>query len=171
LNNRYGYFPLEIDDRLIIRADLDKTLVPDIGNAVERIRCNTSKGILVETPPMRILSEASVFWRGKVISSKRNQQFCRIAIDGTPGTVEKKIFTGVSKQRFSPERRKWHPQSLFVSNAEGFISQTSPFEALTVHYERASYPFLAWNTDPIVLYFILTLIFGFIFKPMIKVYI
>lgn len=169
LNNRYGYFPLEIGNRFIIRADLDKTLVPDIGNSLKKIRCDTSKGILVETPPMRIVSEASIFWRAKVISSEENQQFCQIAIEGTAGTVGKGVFTGTTKQRFSPERRKWRPQSLFVSNAEDFISESSPFEAVSVYYERAAYPFLAWNTDPIVLYFILTLIFGFALKPILRV--
>ncbi len=58
---------------------------------------------------------------------------------------------------------------VFINNGEDFISKTSPFKSITVSYERASYPFLAWHTDPIILYFILTLVLGLVFKPMIRV--
>jgi len=169
LNNRYGYSPIASGQRFIIRVDLDKTIVPDIDSSLGKIHFVTSKGILIETSPMHIVSEASIFWRAKVINAAGGQQYCRIAIAGSGQTVEKKIFTAVTKQRFSPERKKWHVRSLLVSNAEDFIPQTSPFESVSISYKRATYPIFAWNTDSIILYFILTLILGFLFKPMIGV--
>ena len=169
LNNRYGYYPLGVDNRFIIRADLDKTVVSDIVGSLEKTRCYTSKGILIDTSSLQIASEASVFWRAKTIDSDVTQQFCQIAIDGTDDTVKKEIFTGNTKQGFSPIRSKWNPRCLLVNNAENFIPKTSPFEAVSINYDRAAYPFFVWNIDPIVLYFILTLIFGFLFKPIIKV--
>ena len=57
------------------------------------------------------------------------------------------------------------------ANAEEFIPESSPFDAVRVNYERATYPFLAWRIDPVILYFIFTLIFALIFKPLIKVHI
>ena len=169
VNNRYGYSPLNLDEPFIISVDLDTDLVHDIDNIQDKIRCETSQGILVETPPMRIESEAKVLWRGRLVSSGENQHFLRIALDGTDDMVEKKIVTSRANRPFSPERRKWQLGSIFVSNAENFITETSLFETVSVNYKRAAYPFLAWNIDPIVLYFILTLLFGFAFRCVIKV--
>jgi len=169
LNNRYGYLPIKKGDSFIIQAEIDKTSMIGIGNTLAKIQCDTSKGILIETPSMVIESEASIFWRAKVINSTDNPQFCQISISGKKDTVRKTIYTTFSKRRFSPERTKWHLKNFLLSNAEDFISKTSTFEAVSVDYKRAVYPFLAWDTDPIVLYFILTLILGLVFKPMLRV--
>jgi hypothetical protein len=169
LNNRYGYLPIKKGDTFIIHAALDKNLATDIGNSLEKIRSDSSKGIFVETPPMLIESDASIYWRVKVIGSEKDQQYFRILLDGTDYALKKNILTFVSKQRFSPDRTKYNLQSLFINYSEDFIPGTSPFKTLSINYDRATYPFLAWNMDPIVLYFILTLILGLAFKPMISV--
>jgi len=169
LNNRYGYSPVHIDKSFIIRAELDKTAVPDVRKSIQKIGCTTSDGMVLETPPMGIVSEATVLWRAKVIDAKSPAQTFTMTMDGRPGSVTKKIISAMTKDGISPEKTKWHLDNLFVNNAEGFIPETSSFEAVTVTYQHATYPFLLWNTDPIVLYFIWTLIFGLVFKPIIKV--
>lgn len=169
INNRYGYTPLEINKPFIMRVVLAGSLLSFPANILDKIRCDVSSGIMLETPPMIIEPEASIFWRARVITSKEDEQFCKITIDGTDGSVEKKIFTSSAKQRFSPERTKWHPRSFLLNNAEDFISEQSPFEAVMINYERARFPFLFWNADPVILYFVLTMIMAFLFKPIIKV--
>lgn len=169
LNNRYGYLPLKKGNSFIIHAEIDKALMADISNNLEKIQCDTSKGVLVETPSMVIESEASIFWRARVIRSEMDQQYCRIILDGTDYTLKKKILTTLSKQRFSPERRKYNLQSLFIGYVEDFIPEISPLKSVSIGCDRATYSFLFWNMDPIILYFILTLILGLVFKPMLKV--
>ena len=169
LNNRYGYLPIKKGDTFIIHVALDKHLASTIAKNPEKIQCDASKGILIETPPIIIESDSSIYWRAKVIDPEKDQQYCRIMIDGTDYTLKKKILTHLSKQRFSPERKKYNIEGLFIDYSEDFISETSPFEALSINYHRAAYPFLFWNMDPIVLYFVLTLILGLVVKPIIKV--
>ncbi|MFQ5484136.1 MAG: hypothetical protein ACE5DO_02255 [Desulfobacterales bacterium] len=169
LNNRYGYLPLKGEDHVLIEAKLDKTETADIEKSIKKIKWNTSSGIQIETPPLRMISEATVIWRAKVLPLQTERQFFQISVGGTTETVEKKIITAMTKERFSPEKRKWDLSGLFINNGEEFIEKTSPFKSITVSYERASYPFLAWQTDPVILYFILTLIFGLFFKPFIRV--
>jgi hypothetical protein len=171
LNNRYGYLPIKKGNRFIIHAEIDETLMLGIGKNLDKIHCDTSKGIFIETPSMAIESEASIFWRAKFINSTGNPQYCQISISGKKDAVRKNIYTTFSKKRFSPERTKWHLKNFFFSNAEDFIPKTSTFKSVIVNYERAAYPFIAWDTDPIILYFILTLILGLLFKPMLRVYI
>jgi hypothetical protein len=169
LNSRYGYLPVKKGDAFIIHASLDNGLATDIVKNPEKIRCDASKGILIETPAMIIGSEANIYWRAKVTGLEKDQPYCRITIDGTDYTFEKKILTSLSKQRFSPERRKYNLQSLLIGYSEDFIPETFPFKALSINYDRATYPFLLWDIDPIILYFIYTLILGLAFKPFIKV--
>ena len=169
LFNRFGYMPIQQDKSFIVCAELDKNVVPDISKAIEKVRCDTSDGILLETPPMRIISDGSIYWRARVMRSEGDDQFVRVSIEGEPKEVDKKVLTSSTKQGFSPEIRKWGRWGFFVSNGEGFIPETSPFNAVTVSYKPAAYLFLAWRVDPVVLYFILTLILGLLFKPIVKV--
>jgi len=169
LFNRFGYMPIQKDKSFIVCAELDKNVVRDISKTIEKVQCDTSDGILLETPPMRIISDGSIYWRARIIRSEGNDQFVRVSIEGEPQGVDKEVLTSSTKQGFSPEKRKYNLDGLFVDNAEGFISETSPFKAVTVGYRPATYPFLAWRVDPVVLYFILTLILGFLFKPIVKV--
>lgn len=169
LNNRLGYSPLGRDKSFIIRGELDKNVVPDVSKGLEKIRCKTSDGIILETPPMRILSEGRIFWRARASSSDDKEEFFRIRMNGRPGNVKKMVVTSNTKKGFCAKKRKWDMSAFFTANAEDFIPKDSPFCSITVNYDRATYPFLFWNADPIVLYFIFTLIFGFILKTVVKV--
>ena len=120
--------------------------------------------MVLETPPTGIVSEAIVLWRAKVIDAKSPAQTFTMTMDGGHGSVTKKVISAMTKDGISPETTKWCLDNLFVNNAEGFIPETSPFEAVSVTYEHATYPFLLWDTYPIILYFIWTLIFGLVFK-------
>ncbi len=169
LNNRYGYLPLYKGDRFILRVDMDKTAVKDINESLNRIHCKTSNGIVLETPPLKIESEGSLFWRAKIIGSGEDKQEIKITMNNSKETIGRTIMTVMSKRRFSPVERKSTLSSFIFNNAEDGIPGSSPYKAITVEYRRATYPFIIWNTDPIVLYFILTLILGLVLKPFIKV--
>ncbi len=169
LNNRYGYFPLQINKSFIIRAELDKTAVSDVRDSFQKVGCVVSKGMVLETPPMGIVNEATILWRAKITDAKSPEHACTVTMVGKTRSVKKKVLSGMTKEGFSPKKTKWHLDNLFVNNAEGFITETSPFEAVSVTYQHSAYPFLLWNTGPITLYFLWTLIFGLLFKPIIKV--
>ena len=169
INNHYGYRPIEPDKPFIVRVNLNSRIAQDSDDMLKNIHCQTSGGIELETGPMVITSEASVLWRGRVINSAEGEFFCQITIGDYDQNVEKRIITGSANQRFSPQRTKWHLRNVLVDNAEDFIPAESPFESIRVQYERAHYPFLFWNMDVIILYFVLTLILGFVFKPFLKV--
>lgn len=169
INNRYGYLPFKGDDHFMIEVKLDETAMSNSLKNLRTIRWNTSRGISIDSPPLRMLSEGSIIWRAKVISIQAERQYFQVSTAGTGETVEKRIVTRMNNQRFSPKKQKWDLKGLFVNNGEGFISKTAPFKSITVSYERAGYPLLAWDIDPILLYFILTLLLSLIFKPLVRV--
>ncbi|NIO22298.1 MAG: hypothetical protein GTN76_16615 [Candidatus Aenigmarchaeota archaeon] len=150
--------------------ELERDVLNRTPERLNQVNLVSSPGIEIETEPLRIVSLASVFWRARVTDTK-DQQFVRLTMDGDDQSIEKKVVTHPQKKRFSPEKSKWHLWGSLVNHGEDFLPNTSPFLTIKVSYGRGSYPFLFWNTDPIILYFIFTFVFALLLKPIIKVYI
>jgi hypothetical protein len=166
VNNRCGYAPLKVDQRFIIQATLDpEELSADI---LDSTYCETSADIALETLPLRIETEGSVLWRAKVIQEASAPRI-RIGVQGREQSIEKIIVTDYERKRFSPETRKWSWWNWVFHNAEGFLPDEALFRTVANEYTRASYPFLFWNVDAIVLYIIFTLIFSFVLKGVFNV--
>lgn len=167
INNRFSYSPIDINQKLIIRVDLDDKLQAVKTWFFNRIHIETSPGIFIETDPLRVISPASVYWRARVTKTKQTQ-FIYLSMSGVDGVIKKKIVTtGSECQRFSPQKSKWHIWNSLTNYAENYLPDESPFKAVSVSYKRKSYTFLAWKIDPVILYFILTLIISLLLKPFI----
>ena len=169
LNNRYGYLPVQAEKPFIVRVDLDRNALADVPEGVESVECTASDGIVLETLPMRISSDATIFWRAKVVSSDTPVQTLTMTLNGGDETVTKKVVSAMTVSGIAPETTKWCLESLFANNAEKFIPEASPFKTVSVDYQKARYAFLFWSTDPVILYFIWTLIFSLVFKRFLKV--
>jgi len=168
INNRLKYVPLAENEPFIIRAELDTNMISHIPDFLERVQCKTSFGIIVETPPLRLTSEASTFWRARVLDFQ-GEQYIRLVIDGTGEVLEKKIVTNSKTKRFIPKKIKWTLWKGTLYSAEEPIPEASPFKVVSVSYRPAKYSFLVWDFDPVVLFVILTLCWGFVIKPFMGV--
>ena len=168
INNRLGYVPLNENEQFIIRVELDKDMVATVPHIVERINCETSEGIHVETPPLRVASEASIFWRARILDSN-GLQYIHLKIEGDEQILEKQIVTNSEIRSFTSQKIKWSLWNSLLYSAEDPIPETFPIKLVSVSYRPARYSFLFLNFDPIMLFFILTLCFGLIIKPLIGV--
>lgn len=168
INNRMKYLPLGENEPFIIRAELDTSMISHIPDLLDRVQCETSPGIILETPPLRLASEASIFWRARVLSSDE-QQYIRLGIYGAEELLEKKVATNSDTKRFIPQRIKWALRKGPLFTGEEPIPETSPFKLVSVSYTPAKYRFLIWKFDPVVLFVILTLFWGFLIKPLMGV--
>jgi hypothetical protein len=167
LNNRYGYRPLEPNKSFIIQAGLDKNIVTDIAGSLENVKLYVPEGISLETSALRIISEGEILWRARITNPNIKGPILRIVLSGG-GELKKRVQTRLNKERFSPHMGKGNLLKSLFRNAENFIPEKSPFKTFSVQYMRSTYPFFCWEMDPIVLYFILTLILAFLFKPFFK---
>lgn len=167
IENRLGYLPIQKNTSFIIQAALDREVVKDIDSLISKVYCQTSTGIILETPPLRIASEGIVFWRARL--KVTGPQFVRLGIDGTQKEVKKKIVTLTGHERFCPTRSKADSLSYLLNSAETPIPRDSYFKFVSVNYSPATYPFFFWDISPIIYFFILSLGFGLILKPFIKV--
>ena len=168
IENRLGHFPLSVNDRFILQAELDFEIISDLKSNIFRVQCDTPPGVILETEPVRILSEGKVYWRGKIITSE--PQTVIVGVKGVSPGVEKKIATASSVGGFSRLRTKTAFLGEYIMNtAEKPIPADSPIKTIAIHYRNAAYPFLCWQLSPVVYFFILTLVFGLILKPFLKV--
>jgi len=168
INNRLGYMPLNKNEQFIIRIELDKDLAANMPHILEKIICETSEGIHIETPPLRVVSEASIFWRARILNSNR-LQYIHLKIEGVKEILEKQIVTNSEIRSFTSQKTKRSLWNSLLYGAEDPIPETFPVQLVSVSYRPARYSFLFLNSDPIMLFFIFTLCFGLIIKPFIGV--
>lgn len=168
LDYRIGSSPLEPGDSFIIQAILDQTELSSQQIDLHQVSLTTTENIAIESGPIRIPSLSSIYWRATL-----NNQ------DSTPAItlsfndeeiITKPISTEMTKlARFSTEKRKIKSLTDLLYSAEQPIPPTSKFLTIRTDYQAATYPFLFWRISPIIYFFILTLGFGLLLKPIMKV--
>jgi len=168
LDYRLGSEPLQTGDSFIIQAALDLKQTPAPRKALAQIAIKTSDNITLESPAIKIPSKSSVYWRAR-LSKPADKTFVRISIDHHEVQAKKITVTGSRASRFSSERRKISSLSDLLYSAGQPIPNNSQFMQIRTDYRAAAYPFLFWNISPIVYFFILTLGFGLLLKPILKV--
>lgn len=168
LDFRLGSTPFQENQSFIIQATLDKQKNNNLDEALNKIHITTTDNITLETDELQSPTESSVFWRANIVDPT-GTHVIRIKMDGTDEEVIKDIAVVGASGRFSPDKRKIETFSDNLFSGEVSIPQNSPFQLVRVSYPSAAYPFIVWNFSPIVYYFILTLVFGFMLKPFIKV--
>jgi len=167
IDNRMGLRPLQLNESFVIRVVLEADHQQDTNILESRLALKTTSGISVETPPLRIASERAVYWRAR-LKSLYPQNF-RVGLPSTNGSVHRDVSSVKQKGGFSRSRTKAGSFNFFMNSAETPVPKDSPFHTISIDYAAATYPFLFWNISAVAYYFILTLFFGFLFKPMIRV--
>jgi len=162
VNQRCGYKPFIPGDEFIVTADLNDS------GLLDAIECQTTNGIELSTPVMRIYEQGRAYWRAKVRSRTEASETISLYADNQK-IGSKTIVAGRPAERFIPQKIKGGNFEAIFFNAEGFLPAASPLEKLTINYPRATYGFLWVGMDAVVLYFLLTLIFALIIKPFFKV--
>ncbi len=172
LDYRLGSKPLEIGDSFIIQARLDPGVV-NIKQALDLITITPSDNIELESRAVKIPAESSIYWRATVIGSAKTMakqdSGVKIAIGNQEEQKKTIIISGAKAGRFSTDRRKINSLTDIIYSAGKPIPDQSKFIKIRTDYQAATYPFLFWQISPIVYFFILTLGFGLILKPIMKV--
>lgn len=170
INNRSGYKRAGENDQLIIKAVFDINSSKSSLADLKEISLVTSRGLRIETPPLRIPDKNEAYWRVRVISPiDRDQEYVKFEIDDNNEFGQRMIATNFKQQRFGPVLSKWWLSTGLLNNAEDFLPHDSPITSISIDYRRAAYRFLFWQTDPLIIYFILTFILALIIKPVFKV--
>ena len=168
IDNRYGYEPLQEEQQFFVQVDLKDGTDRD---TLEKVFCETSPEVELETLPLRMEDERSVLWRAKIVEANPEQPpTLRFGVEGNGQPLEKQLITAYGQQpRFAPTKKQASFFNRIFYNAEGYLPNDSPFTSISTQYDRAGYSFVFWDVDVIILFFVFTLIFGFALKGVFKV--
>ena len=158
--DRYlGLMPLEIG-----RPFLVKTQVVD-GSVLDQATLRLPPGLSLTAPAVHIPARNEIIWR--VVAETAGRRALDVEIGNQSLSKSVEVSSGV--ERISPVRLadKWW-ERIFVS-AEPALPGDSPIQSIAVNYPERTITFawLEWNW--IWLFFVLSLIFGFFFKTILRI--
>jgi hypothetical protein len=158
----FGYETLHPGEAAIVKVRLKEGYQPSL----EEVSISPSPGLTVETSPLRIDREGEVDWRLRAVEPGNwdltfvvnNQALTKRIVIGTK-----------SLSRISPARvaRNWFDQ--LANPGEAAIPEASIVKAILIGYPARSMAFFGWNVHWLVVYFVLSILFGSALKSPFKV--
>lgn len=121
--------------------------------------------ITTTAPPLHISADREVVWR--LAASKAGTYDIQIA--SSSGKVSKTVRVSPDLMRLSPIRLRGHFWERFFYSAEPALPDNSPIESITVNYPERTIALAGYEFNWIWLFFILSMIAGYIFKELLGI--
>jgi uncharacterized membrane protein (DUF106 family) len=134
----------------------------DLGNDVS---LELPSEIAMSAPPVHVPAENAIVWR--LVSSKDGKYEVNIAARGR--TVAKSVCVGSDLARISAVRLRGHFWERIFLSAEPALPDRSPIESISINYPDRNIEFAGYGMNWIWLFFILSMIAGFIFKEVLGI--
>lgn len=162
LNLWYGYSPLAPEQSAMLTARLEG----EERLTARNIKLEADAGLEIETPPLRIESLKEVNWRIKALEEGQHQ--LHLTVNGT--TVNHIVYVGNQKQflKIEPVRVRgawdevWNPGTAPLPG-------DSPVINFEIRYSEMQANLLGWQTHWVIVFLILSVVFGFALKGVFKV--
>ena len=162
LDQWFGYEPLHPGEQTLVKVRLKDRHLP----SREEISLAAAEGVVVETPPLRIDKERESDWR--ILASESGSWNVNVTVNGQ--SVSKGIVVGdASLERISTARvaRNWFEQ--LANPGEQSIPDSVAVESIEITYPGRTLNLFGWRIHWLVAYLALSVLFGFLFKPWLKV--
>jgi uncharacterized membrane protein (DUF106 family) len=161
LNFWYGYRPLDVGESMLVTADIAA------GTSMRSTKASLTAdgGVAVETPAVRAVGKNQVFWRIKGTEPGEHQ--LTMTVGDT--TETKRLVVGPPGRlyRLAPLRHNGNfADSLFYP---GEKKLTGAIESIQVDYPGIEMNVFGWHIHWIIVYFILSILFGLSMKGLFKV--
>ena len=161
INFWYGYKPLQVGERIIVKAKTDNLI--ELKN--ENVSLVVPKGLEAQTPPLRIPMNSEINWR--LLATQKGRYEIKMRIDGQE--VTKSVIVSDQSERLSLLRHAsgfW--QALFYPG-ERKIPASSHLRSIEVLYKPKLMSVLGWEIHWIFVYFVLSIFFGLALKRVFRV--
>jgi len=161
LNFRFGYSPLKPGDNAIVALNLNKGIKTKSLNA----SILPPDGIEVETPILRIEQKKEIDWR---IRAKKYGSFdLKFQLQGEE--FHKVIKVAKDLTMVSPKRVGSGIFDILLNPAESPLQHNSIVESIEIKYPPRKLMILGYNTHWLIIFFALSIAFGYSFKGLFKV--
>jgi hypothetical protein len=159
LDRYLGLVPFRTGEAFLITTQMTNA------NSLDGVSLQFPQGLATTAPPVHVPATNQVVWR--VVAKKEGRYDIDIGVSGQ--TFSKNVVVSPGVERLSPVRlrgRFW--ERLFVS-AEPALSESSPLESIAVNYNDRNIHFAGLDWNWIWLFFVLSLVAGFLFKEILGI--
>ena len=162
LHGWFGYESFKPGQNMLL-----KIKIADNANLIDAdLDVETSSGLKIETPPLRIEEEREVDWRIAVYEPGMQS----LTLSWNNQKVSKRInVSGKPLKRLAPLRTTQGFLGELFNPGEPPIGKNMPLKSIEVNYPVKRLDFFGWNLHWIIVYILLSIIFGFGLKGILKV--
>jgi len=121
--------------------------------------------ITMTSPPVHVPSENEIVWR--LAGSKAGRYEVKITSGGQ--SAAKTVCVGNDLPRISTVRLRGHFWERMFSSAEAALPENSPIESISINYPDRNIEIAGYGMNWIWLFFILSMVAGFIFKELLGI--
>jgi uncharacterized membrane protein (DUF106 family) len=169
LQFHYGYRGLEPGQKTVFKVVMKKEKAPQTALAREKgpsVTLELPEGLKLETPGVWIPSKAEIAWRLAAVDP--GDYIVNVKLEGEE-PVAKRVHVGDSIVRRSPSRLEAGFKNQLFYPAEPPLPKSSSLAGVYVDYDDAEVSLFGWKTLWMVVFFILSIVFGFALKGAFKV--
>jgi uncharacterized membrane protein (DUF106 family) len=127
--------------------------------------------IIMTAPPVHVAAENEIVWR--LVGSKEGKYEVRIVAPsqtaGAAATVTKTVCVGTDLPRISTVRLRGHFWERVFSSAEPALPENSPIDSISINYPDRNIEIAGYGMNWIWLFFVLSMVAGFIFKELLGI--
>jgi len=161
--DRYlGQTPIPLNAPFLLTVHL----AGQAGNdALNNVTLDLPPEITMTAPPVHIPAENEIVWR--LVGSKQGKYEVKIAAAGQ--TAAKAVCVGNDLPRISTIRLRGRFWERMFSSAEAALPESSPIESISINYADRNIEIAGYGMNWIWLFFILSMVAGFIFKELLGI--
>jgi hypothetical protein len=135
------------------------------GDALNDATLGLPPEITMSAPPVHVPSTKEIVWR--LVGSKEGEYEVKIA--SADQAAAKAVCVGSDLPRISTVRLRGHFWERMFSSAEPALPENSPIESISINYPDRNIEVAGYGMNWIWLFFILSMIAGFIFKEVLGI--
>jgi hypothetical protein len=159
LDRYFGWMPLRPAQTFLLEARVDD---PAAENELE---LQLPPEVASSAPAVHILKDKEIVWR--LLAQREGQYDIHIAAAGQ--TVSKQVVVSPGLARVSPVRLRGKFWQRVLSSGEPALLENSPIQSIALIYPPRVINFVWMEWNWIVLFFVVSLIAGFIFKSVLGI--
>jgi len=139
----------------------------DNANALNGISIELPAEITASAPPVHVSADNEAVWR--LVASREGSYEVKVITGGESAVKTVRVSSQLA--RVSPERLRDHFWERMFVSGEPALAASSPVESITVDYPDRNIPLgiADWEMNWIWLFFILSMIAGFVFKELLGI--
>ena len=159
LDRYFGWLPLQPAQTFLVEAQVEDPA------ALNEASLQLPPELSSSAPAVHVPQEKEVVWR--VVAERAGNY--NIQITSAGHTVSKQVVVAPGLARVSPVRSKGNFWERVFTSGEPALADNSPVQSIAINYapREINFAWMEWNW--IVLFFVVSLIAGFIFKSVLGI--